>query len=138
MRHGETPIEGKFDQDEVAAAHGTLQEVIRISEDDERKEVVRVELTRHYLDNVRQAIQRAIARREDRTFNFLKLVDREQARLSDEMNLHGRDPAAMIWRRLQWLAHEGMFAGQSDREPEIEPVEKGRYRLTERFRRPGG
>ena len=87
------------------------------------------------LDNIRAAIERQCARHEDETFTFLELVDREQARLSDEMNLHGRDPAAMIWRRLQWLANEGMFAGQSDRPPEIEPAGKGRYRRTDYFKR---
>lgn len=54
------------------------------------------------------------------------------------MNLLGRDPAAMIWRRLQWLANEGRFAGQSDRPAEIEPAGGGRYRPTDAFKDPDG
>ena len=52
------------------------------------------------------------------------------------MNLHGRDPAAMIWRRLRYLACEGSYEGTSDRLPEVEPAGAGHYEPTDAFNDP--
>ena len=127
-------MRGEFG-DEVSAAHRTLQEVIRISEAPP-KERTPVPLSRASLDSIRDAIRRQAARRNDGTFTFLEVVHYETERVGSEVNLLGPDHAPMIWRRLQWLANEGRFAGVSDRPAEIEPAGEGRYKLTDAFKGP--